>query len=506
MFLSPLNYFKRPLPLLLGLLGVGIIAVGGFTYRLMQAPRQETELEKYTVLVQRENLAVEIKANGTVQPIQTVNISPKTPGRLVQLLVEQGDQVQQGQRLAIMENREAFADGLQAQARLEEAVARFREVEARIPRELQQLQTEVNQAQTRVAQARSQLAVSQNRLREVQARIPKDIEQLQAQLRAAESRLKLAENRMQRNQDLINAGAISRDRFDEVSNDYLNARAAVVETLGRLQQAQNTASPEVGQVQEQIQQLQAAIVEAEQALQGKLSALRQRESTAPAELASLKANAQAARANLERSKIQYQDTYITAPFSGVITQKYATAGAFVTPTTSASNTASATSSSILALASGLEIVARVPEVDIGTLKLGQKVEIQADAFPNERFQGKVIRIAPEAILENNVTSFEVTVGLVTGQDKLRSKMNVDVVFEADNLFNALTVPTVAIVTQAGKTGVMVPDAQNQPKFQPVTIGLVLDEQTQVLAGLQSGQRVFIDLPKDKRPKEKTGSN
>lgn len=506
MFLPPLNYFKRPLPLLLGCLGVGLIVVGGLTYGMMQSPRQPKALEKYTVLVKRQNLAVAIEANGTVQPIQTVNISPKSPGRLVQLLVEQGDQVQQGQRLAVMENREAFADGIQAQARLAEAVARFKEAEARIPREIQQLQTELNQAQTRVAQASSQLAVTENRLREVQARIPKNIEQLQAQLRAAESRFKLAENRMQRNQDLIKAGAISRDRFDEVSNDYLNARAVVVEVLGRLQQAQNTASPEVGQIQDQIRQFQAAIVEAEQALQGKQAALRQRQGTAPAELAALKANVQAAQASLERSKIQYQDTYITAPFSGVVTQKYATVGAFVTPTTSASSTISATSSSILALAQGLEIVARVPEVDIGALKLGQKVEIQADAFPNERFQGRVIRIAPEAIVENNVTSFEVTVGLVTGQTQLRSKMNVDVVFQADNLLNALTVPTVAIVTQSGKTGVMVPDSQDQPQFRPVTIGLVLDEQTQVLGGLQPGERVFIDLPKEKRPKQNNAAN
>jgi HlyD family secretion protein len=204
--------------------------------------------------------------------------------------------------------------------------------------------------------------------------------------------------------------------------------------------------------------------------------------------------AAAAQADLERVKIQYQDTFVTAPFAGTITQKFATVGAFVTPTTSASSTASATSTSILALARGLEIVAKVPEVDIMTLKLGQTVKITADAFPNEVFQGKVIRIAPEAIVENNVTSFEVTVALTTGQEKLRSKMNADVIFMGDNLKDALTVPTVAIVTLAGKTGVMIPGKDNQPKFQSVKIGLVLDDKTQILSGIDGGQRVFIDLP------------
>jgi HlyD family secretion protein len=222
---------------------------------------------------------------------------------------------------------------------------------------------------------------------------------------------------------------------------------------------------------------------------------------ADVELAQLKAAAEAARAELERIKIQFQDTIVTAPFDGIITQKYATEGAFVTPTTSASSTASATSTSILALARGLEVVARVPEVDVSFLRPRQPVKIVADAFPNDILQGQVLRVAPEAIVDQNVTSFEVTIGLITGQEKLRSKMNVDVTFLGQQLSNALVVPTVAIVTQEGKTGVMIPDGEGKPQFKPVTIGLVLDDKTQILDGLKPGGRVFIDLPKDEKLKE-----
>ena len=459
-----LDKMKNPLPLILGALGAGLLVVGFLTFRMVQPSSSALDLEKYTVTATQETLAVEIKASGTVQPVQTVNISPKTPGRL-------------------MENREVFAEGMQSQAKFEETIARFKEAQIKIPMELRQRESDVNQAQTRVAQARSQLAIAQDRLRQVQARIPKDIDQFRAQLNASASRLQLAENRMNRNKNLIEEGAISRDRFDEVSNDYLSAKAGLIESLGKLDQAKNTADPELGQIEQQIQQLRAAVVESEQALKGQIAAFEQRQYTAKAELASLKAVAAAAQADLERVKIQYQDTFIVAPFAGTITQKFATVGAFVTPTTS-----------LLALARGLEIVAKVPEVDIMTLKLGQTVKITADAFPNEVFQGKVIRIAPEAIVENNVTSFEVTVALITGQEKLRSKMNADVIFMGDNLKDALTVPTVAIVTLAGKTGVMIPGKDNQPKFQSVKIGLVLDDKTQILSGIDGGQRVFIDLP------------
>ena len=463
-------------------------------------------MEKLTVPAVSENLKVEIRASGTVQPIQTVNISPKTPGRLLQLFVEQGDVVVRGQRLAVMDNRDIYAEGMQAQARFDETIARYRELQAQIPTEIRQLESEVNQAQSRIAQARSQLAIAQDRLREAQARIPRNIDQVRAQLKAAEFKLKLAENRVKRNQDLIEEGVISQDRFDEVSNDYLNAKANLIESLGKLDQSQETASPEIGQIQQQIEQLKSAIEESYRALEGKVAALEQRQFTAKSSLNSLKAVAAAAQADLERVKIQYQDTIITAPFPGTITQKFATPGSFVTPTTSASSTASATSTSILSLARGLEVVAKVPEIDIPTLKIGQPAQIIADAYANAKFAGKVIRIAPEAIVENNVTSFEVTVGLMTGKEELRSKMNVDVTFVGEQLTDALTVPTVSIVSLAGKTGVMVPGVDNQPKFQPVAIGVVVDNKTQILSGLEQGNRVFIDLPDEQNPKNDQDKN
>ncbi|MGB5593054.1 MAG: efflux transporter periplasmic adaptor subunit, partial [Crocosphaera sp.] len=141
---------------------------------------------------------------------------------------------------------------------------------------------------------------------------------------------------------------------------------------------------------------------------------------------------------------------------------------------------------------------KVPEVDIGMIQQGQPVTVAADAFPNEIFQGQVVLIAPEAVVEENVTSFEVTIGLITGRDKLLSRMNVDVAFLGQQISDALVVPTVAIVTQEGETGVMVADENEQPQFKPVTIGQVLDEKTQILSGLTSGERVFIDLPDDQK--------
>ena len=184
----------------------------------------------------------------------------------------------------------------------------------------------------------------------------------------------------------------------------------------------------------------------------------------------------------------------------MITQKYANAGAFVTPTTTASATNSSSSTSIVAIANGLEIIAKVPEIDISQIVIGQEVEIVADAFPSEVFKGKVRLIAPEAIIEQNVTSFQVRVTLETGKEKLQSGMNTDLRFIGKRIDSALVVPTVAIVTQEGKTGLLIVDEKGKPKFQPVTIGTTVDNQTQVLSGAKVGDRVFVKLPeKTNRP-------
>ena len=461
---------RRPLPWILGLISGSFFVFSIITYINIKSSQSQVQLEELTVLAEEQDLTVKIKASGTVKPIKSVNVSPKNPGRLVKLLVEQGDRVEKGQTLAVMENLEVQSQQAQAQANLKQEIAN-----------LQTRQTEIN-SQINQAEARLRQAIAQ--LEQAQARIPREIQQTKAQITAAESRLKLAQQRSDRNQYLLQQGAITADRYDEIVNEYQNARANLTEFKQRLEQLESTSNPEINR-------LESAVAEAR-------LALAQNRDSAQDQITALKAAVEASQAALKQVEVQYGDTIITAPFEGIVTQRYAIEGAFVTPTTSASTSASASATSILALAQGLEVVAEVPEVDVGQLQSGQKVEIVADAYPDRVFLGKVKRIAPEAVVEDNVTSFEVRVTLLTGQDQLRSKMNVDVTFLGRELKDTLVVPTVAIVTQSGETGVMIVNEDNKPEFKPVTIGLTLRDKTQVLDGLSSKDRVFIDLPKERK--------
>jgi HlyD family secretion protein len=435
---------RQPTPWIIGLAAAGVLGVGGITYGVIQSQTATPDIAGITVTVNSQDLRVRIPASGTVQPIQSVNISPKAAGIVAELYVEQGDRVNQGQVLARMESREAEAQLLQAQAQVNQARARLAELEAGNRPE------EINQAQARVEQAR-------------------------AQLNQSEARLDLAEQRVRRNQSLVDQGAISRDQFDEILNELNTAQA-------------------------NLEQNQAQVREQERSL-----ALLRQGSRAEA-IAQAQAQLDEAIGSLRAAQVRVDDTYVRAPFSGIVTQKFANEGAFVTPTTSASEASSATSTAIVAVAQGLEILAEVPEVDIQRLRVGQPVEIRADAYPGETFQGRVRLIAPEAVVRQNVTSFQVRVTITTGQDRLRSGMNTDVIFLGEELQDALVVPTVAIVTQNGQTGVLVPNERNQPEFRPVTIGTDLNNQTQILEGLNPGDRVFTSPPPEWESQQQQAEN
>lgn len=423
---------RHPTPWLIGLISAGILGVGGVTSWVVQSSSNVAESADLTVPVTSQALQVRIIASGVVQPIQTVNLSPKSAGIVAELFVEQGDRVQQGQVIARMENQEVAAQILQARARVAQAQARLVKLQAGSRSE------ELTQAQAQVAQA-------------------------QAQVAQVKAKYDLAAQRVKRNQQLAAEGAISSDSLDEIISTANAANADVAQAIATLRERQ-----------ENLQQLQNG--------------------SRPEDLAEAEASVVEAIGNLRAIEVQQQDTLIRAPFDGVVTQKFATEGAFVTPTTTASDATSATSTAIVAVAEGLEVLADVPEVDIQQLKIGQAVEIVADAYPNEVFKGRVRLIAPEAVVKQNVTSFQVRVALVSGQDKLLSGMNADVIFLGNEVPSALVVPTVAIVTQNGKTGVLVPDQDNQPQFRAIVPGIAVDDQTQVLQGLKVGEEIFTDIP------------
>ena len=277
---------------------------------------------------------------------------------------------------------------------------------------------------------------------------------------AAQSQVTLAATQLVRYRELAAQGAISQSELDQYVTEADSAAANFEQAQAQLEETASGSRPE--------------------------------------DITAAAAAVAAAAAQVAAVETQIEEAVIRAPFDGVITQTYATIGAIVTPTTSASATASATSSSILAISSGLEVEVDVSEANIAQVQVGQSVEIVADAFSQQVFSGEVKRIAPEAVIENNVTLFQVVVTPLTGLDQLKSGMTVDATFIGETVVDALMVPTVAIATEAGQLGIQIADDEGNPTFQPVTVGLTQDGKTQILSGLEADDQVFIDLPEVER--------
>ena len=416
-----------------GLVLIGIGAIATINYLRNKDNTSSELIASQTIPVKSQNLTVQIQANGTVQALRTNNLSPDEPGRIAKLEIEEGDRVSQGQVIAQMDSDRTSAQVAQYQAAVQKAQANLEKIKAGNRPEA------IAAAQARVKTAQANVAVAQ-------------------------AKLQRTRSEKQRNQLLVDQGAISINAFEEFASQEAEAQASLEAELAQLaEQQQNLAETQTGSRIEEIAQAEAELAEAK------------------AELASV--------------QIQLDKTTVRAPFAGIITRRYAEVGDYVDSTTAASDTEGATSTSIAELASGLEIEAKIPEASIAQIKLGQTVNIQVDAYSNETFKGKVRLIAPRAVKDNNVTSFRVKVALITGLEKLQSGMNTRLTFVGEPITNAITIPLATVVTQAnGKTGVYVADAENKAKLKVIKLGTTSGDRVEILAGLTKGDRVLTSPP------------
>ena len=314
-----------------------------------------------------------------------------------------------------------------------------------------------------LAQAKGQLAQAQAEYTKLRngARI-EEIERARAQVKSAQAQVKLSTQQLKRYRLLAREGAISQAELDEYIQKEQSAQASLEQAQQELQELTT------GSRSEDIKQVGAKVAES--------------------------------LAKIKGVQAQLDAAVIRAPFSGIITDKYAEIGTIVTPSTTTSETSSSVnSSSIVELASGLEVLVNVPEINISRIQVGQPVKIIADSYPNRTFEGKVRQIDPKALIEDQVTSFQVRVKLLTGQSEMNSGMNVDAVFIGKSINDALMVPTVAITTRNHQMGVLVADKEGKARFRPVKVAVTQNGQTQILQGLREGERVFIDFPEDKAP-------
>ncbi|MEH1954965.1 efflux RND transporter periplasmic adaptor subunit [Nostoc sp.] len=311
--------------------------------------------------------------------------------------------------------------------------------------------------QGQLLQARGNLAAAQANLNKVIAgNRSQDIAGSTANLNEVQATYRQAAEDLRRNQKLQAQGAISQ------------------QALSLARSTSDSAQAQVEQSQQALNLLKAG--------------------SRPEDIAQARAQVMAAQGAVTIAQRNIDDTVIRAPFAGIIARKYADPGAFVTPTTAGSAVTSATSSSILALASTNEIVAQVAEASIAQIRVGQVAVIKVDAYSGKTFEGKVTQVATQSLVQQNVTSFEVKVTVADPQKLLSQGMNVTIDFKAGELNQVLVVPTAAIVQQKASQGVYVAKTGGDPVFMSIVVGTTVNDKTEVKSGLTGNERVLLSFP------------
>jgi RND family efflux transporter MFP subunit len=185
-----------------------------------------------------------------------------------------------------------------------------------------------------------------------------------------------------------------------------------------------------------------------------------------------------AQARLDELKINLANTEIVSPVSGFIGKRALDPGAWVTPN----------SSFISVVDIGVvRLVANVVEKDLRRITQGMRADVTVDAFPGEKFEGRIAHVAP--ILDPATRTAQIEVEVQNPNFRLKPGMYAKVDFVVERRNNTLIVPANAIVDLNGKKGVFLPDEGDVARFKPVTIGMSQPELVEVVDGLPEGTRV-----------------
>lgn len=211
------------------------------------------------------------------------------------------------------------------------------------------------------------------------------------------------------------------------------------------------------------------------------------------------ANLASARAEARKYQTLVDYTRITAPFSGVVTQRYADPGALIQAGT-ASNTQS---QPLIRLSENdrLRLDFPVSVTYAGEIAVGDPVEIHLEGS-GRQLPGAIARFARRINMDTRTMEAEVE---VPNPDlKLIPGMYATVVLHVQRRPQALAVPVEA-VPDLGKPVVDVVEPDGRIEERPVQIGIETPTKYEIISGLSVGEQVLIGSRSGVSPGEKVRS-
>jgi RND family efflux transporter MFP subunit len=193
-------------------------------------------------------------------------------------------------------------------------------------------------------------------------------------------------------------------------------------------------------------------------------------------------------AELQRIKTLFDYTKVTAPFTGVVTKRYADKGSMIQAGTSSSSQAMPLVR--LSQNSLLRLILPVPESAVPTIHLGQQVDVSVPTLKRS-FPGKVERFSDKLSVATRTMDTEVDVPnpslvIIPG-------MYAEVDLSLDSRHGVLVVPVPAVDVgsdeSSGQVAVVTP--QNQIEMRKVQIGLQTSTKAEIRSGLKEGDLVVV---------------
>jgi HlyD family secretion protein len=490
--------------------------------------------------------------NGTVQAADTVSLAPVISGRITKLSVDVGSQVKAGDLVAQLDTTTLAVQVAQAQTGVDVANTKLEQIKAGArPESVAAAQANVATAQAKldalkngsrsqtVAEAKAALDTAEAKLAVVkQGPRSEAVAEAKSNLETAQSKLRqlldgptpdqIAASKLsvQQAQDSLFSAQTSRDLVcgpsphgasckasnatvdaSQTGLDLANQNLKTLvdpptqEAINQAQEAVDTAQQAYDLAQkpytdQDLAQANAAVASAQAAYDLTLSPytnqdLAQAQAAVDAAAAQAKLAAQPytdldlkaaqdavnqAQAALDIAKANLAQANVVAPFDGVVTTKLLSLGALATPSTP-----------IVTLNSPhLQVQFSVDEAKIGNIKAGDAVVLTSSAFPGQNFPATVSSVYPTADPKTHTFSVVVEPKDTTGS--LRAGMFVTLNVTVASFAQAVLVPNAAVVQQ-GSQPVVYTVGNNQAHLVPITVGIVDDNNSQILSGVKAGDTV-----------------
>lgn len=282
----------------------------------------------------------------------------------------------------------------------------------------------------------------------------------------------------------------------ELDAQVLGADAGVRHSSEEITRAQN----EVARAQADHEALHAAALRLKQASQARpgliaeqeLDDAQSRDRASEAQVDVAKSALAAARQQLDmsrasRSQVGALSDYsrITAPFSGVVTWRYADTGALVQAGTSNANSEPVVK---LAEVDVMRLRIPVPESVEAAIHRGEAADVRVQAT-GEHFEGKVTRFTDS--LDRATRTMEVEIDVPNRGDRLAPGMYADVSLQLQARPNVLTVPVQAINRNGDKATVLVVNPDHRVEVREIQTGVEDPNRVEIVAGLRDGEQVIV---------------